>query len=628
MISVNGAPQGSTHRELKTILFADVAEYARLTEINEDRTHDNLCARYSLITNLIRHHNGVIHRTEGDSLLATFSATSNALQCAVDIQSISSDHNESLSNCEKFKLRIGINCGEVLIDNGEAFGNCVNIAKRLEAFAKPGEIVFSEALFNHVHRKLPYNYSYRGKHHLKNIHKPVKIYSVSLNQNFSLTRINIFSAFALKLKDSFLPIFTYAISITCVIFIAFHIAFDKTNTINALLKTIPNSNENNNKTSIDKIPLTNITNDTHHLNIKESDFAAINRGAYDADSLNKIISSLQNELSTHQHVQNQLTLKYKSQIKTLNTLETQNTKLIAQQEDIRKRFRLVENELNIKNEQIKAYTNKNRTLIEANKNLLTKLDKVISQQALSTYENLYAEYNPVRQQIIDIIESNPTPIVDDENQINCSIYTNKGVKPQSLESISGSVREELFCRPNNNENAPLPQSKLAEPEIFKKELTPKKKKIVIYAYIPTLPHKTINNKKIISSNIVNLYKEALADSALQSYKTNFVLLSPPIESNDFKSLDVEHCNVYEADYVASVRIAKSITSWTQSSSLVVYNCKSEVVTKRDTRHLLSDSWTENGGLYLTPSTLDSFNSQVHSMVDLALNDITHSELEL
>ncbi len=623
MINVNGAPQGSTHRELKTILFADVAEYARLTEKNEDRTHANLCARYSLISNIIRHHCGVIHRTEGDSLLATFTSTSNALQCAIDIQSISSEHNETLSSNEKFKLRIGINCGEVLIDNGEAFGNCVNIAKRLEAFAKPGEIIFSETLFNHVHRKLPYKYCYKGKHRLKNIHKSLKIYSVSLKQNNSVTKIKIFSDFSFKLKSSFLPIFTYAISIFCVVFIAFYIGTEKTNTNYIFSKASQNSKDNHDKTSNNKNSLTIKTNDTYRFNVNESNLAARNSRNYSVDTFNKMISALNNELNTQKYLQNQLTLKYKSQIETLNTLEAQNKKLIAQQEDIRKRFLLVEDELNIKNEQIRNYTNKNRILIEANKNLLTKLDKVISDQALSTYENLYAEYNPVRQQIIDIIESNPTPIENNEDQINCSIYSNKGVKPQTLESINGSVREELFCKPDKNESAPIPQSKLAEPGYYKKEFIPKEKKVVVYAYIPTLPHKTTNNKKIINSNIVNLYKNALADSAFQAYKTNFVLLSPPTDSDDLNSLDSEHCDVYEADYVASVRVAKSITNWTHSSSLVVYNCNSEAVIERNTRHLLSDSWTENGSLYLTPSTLDSFNSQVHSVVDLALNNFTH-----
>jgi len=158
MSSVNGAPQGTTYRELKTVLFADVAGYARLTESNEELTHSNLCARYSLISNLVDHHNGVIHRTEGDSVLATFTSATSALQCAVDIQNTSSEQNQDLLDEEHLCFRIGINCGEVLIDNDEAFGNCVNIAKRLESLAAPGEIVFSKALFTHVHRTLPYKY--------------------------------------------------------------------------------------------------------------------------------------------------------------------------------------------------------------------------------------------------------------------------------------------------------------------------------------------------------------------------------------------------------------------------------------------------------------------------------------
>ncbi len=622
---MNGAPQGTTYRELKTILFADVAEYARLTETNEELTHSNLCVRFSLISNLVRHHNGVIHRTEGDSVLATFASPTKALQCAVDIQTSSFEQNETLQKEENLSFRIGINCGEVIIDSGETFGNCVNITKRLESLAEPGGIVFSESLFSHVHRTLPYKYKCLGQHRLKNLHNSIKAYKVCLNQKGSYISNTTF--FNCRIKKPLFPIFTYAFSTACALFFAYHIGTAQLNNntkisftdkISEIKPDISLRNKKNSEIVLYK--------SKHIEHLHENDLNLNQQSKIDES----LLAQAHEKILTYEKNQEFLVNKYENQRKALDGLKRLNHKLISQQESMSARFDRIEKELSLKNILIDDYAAKNINLIEANKTLLSRLDEVISQQTLNTYENLYAEYNPVRQQIIDIIESQPqSETLNEEKQFtNCSIYSNDAVKPHSLESSKGTIREELFCAPETDENTPIPQSKLAEPETFKSDLSPKEKKVVVYAYIPKLPHQTGKHARLISKNIVELYKKALSDSSLQSYKTNFVLLSSPLNSKDFKSIDNEHCNIYGADYIASVRLNEIQTNWPMSSALVIHNCKTDSVLKRDSRYLLSDSWKDNGGLYLTPSTLDSFNSQVHSIVDLALNNIVTSEVEL
>ena len=615
MSSMNGAPQKTTYRKLKTVLFADVAGYGRLTEANEELTHSNLCARFSLISKLIHHHNGVIHRTEGDSVLATFSAATSALQCAIDIQAASSEQNNCLNDGESLNFRIGINCGEVLIDSGEAFGNCVNIAKRLESIAKPGEVIFSETFFTHVHYTLPYKYKYLGKRHLKNLSQSIKVYSIQ--QPIKPSSTDYAAMLSYRTKNHFLPASALALSIIFSLFLAFDLDF----------RTIQ-TKKNDAIAFSDAV--TQKANEVELVSYNK-DILAINTPSINHINQNhKSIYKSQAKFNTYEDIQNKLVSKYEKQAKLLASFEKQNKKLLSQQTIMAENFLRIEKKLAAKQALIESYNKKNNILIEANRTLLTKLDNVISQQPLHTYENLYVEYNPVRQQIIDIIESRPEVPDPTENKLNCSIYSNEAAKPHTPDGAKGTVREELQCVETKNEHVPIPQSKLAEPTRYKKELIPKEKKVVIYAYVPKFPHQTLSTTNLINKSIVKLYKNALSSSSLQSYKTNFVLLSPPVTGNKLADLDIEHCNVYKADYVASVRVNNSQTNSNLpvSSALVIHNCNTGSFSKRNTRHLLSDWWNDDGSLYLTPSTLDSFNVQVNSIVELALNQLPPTELEL
>lgn len=217
----------TTYRQLKTILCADVSEYSKLMETNEQRTHTHLCARLSLIANLIDHYNGVTLRTEGDSVLASFDDATDALQCAIKIQIASAEQNKTLRQQEQLWLRIGINSGNAIIDNGEVFGNCVNIAARLESIAKPGGIVISESVFNFVENLLFYDYTYLGSHRLKNIVTPIKLYRVPLETE----KINEYSSFFITHLNKYYlkPSAAIAVSFSFVLFVSLLIQNNQTN---------------------------------------------------------------------------------------------------------------------------------------------------------------------------------------------------------------------------------------------------------------------------------------------------------------------------------------------------------------------------------------------------------------
>jgi len=602
---VNGASHGTTYRELKTVLFADVAGYARLTESNEELTHTNLCTRFSLISSLVHHHNGVIHRTEGDSVLASFPAATSALQCAVDIQNASSEHNSNLDSSANLSFRIGINCGEVLLDEGEAFGNCVNIAKRLESIAKPGEIIFSETFFNHVHHTLPYNYKYLGRKHLKNIKRSLKLYSIHLSKNSQPS--NALFKLSDKFSNTFSPLSIFTIAVAFLL-------FSNNLSLGDIQPVVYHHTQATN---------TNVITD----HTENNEFTTKSKKAFEYE---RLIVKTKAKLDAYDDLKIRLMGKYEEQTKLLKDLERNNKNLLRQNNLMAEDLSHIKNKLHSKESLLDSYSKENSSLIEANKNLLTKLDHVVTSQSLNTYENLYAEYNPVRQQIIDIIESKPKSIAEKDNKLKCTLYTNEAAKPQTIERTKGSVREELQCRETGIESAPIPQSKIAEPSGYNNDLTPKEKKVVIYAHIPSLPHNTANITKSINKNIVQLYKKALSLSSLQSYKTKFVLLSPPSNGNNLTDIDTENCNLYKADFVASVRL-NSPTNYSSpltTSALVIHDCGTESSAKKNTRYLLSDSWKSNGELYLTPAILDAFNLQVNSVVELALNHHTFSEPRL
>ena len=128
-------------RRLAAILAADVAGYSRLMGADEEGTHERLQAHLrELVEPKIREHRGRTVKNTGDGFLAEFPSVVDAVRCAVEIQRGMIDRDPEVPEERRIKFRIGINLGDVIVEEQDIFGDGVNIAARLEALAEPGEI--------------------------------------------------------------------------------------------------------------------------------------------------------------------------------------------------------------------------------------------------------------------------------------------------------------------------------------------------------------------------------------------------------------------------------------------------------------------------------------------------------
>jgi len=166
-------------RRLAAIFAADVVGYSRLMGSDEENTLAALKGhRRELIDPLITQHRGRIFKTTGDGILIEFASVVDAVRCAIVMQQGIEDRNANLPEAERIRYRIGINIGDVIVADGDIFGDGVNVAARLEALAEPGEICVSASVREQVAEKLPIGFFDRGEHGVKNIARPVRVYRV------------------------------------------------------------------------------------------------------------------------------------------------------------------------------------------------------------------------------------------------------------------------------------------------------------------------------------------------------------------------------------------------------------------------------------------------------------------
>jgi len=169
----------TTTRRLAAILAADVAGYSRLMGADEEGTLERLKAlRRELLDPKIAEHHGRIVKTTGDGLLVEFASVVDALRSAVEAQREMAGRNTGVPPDNRIELRIGINVGDIIVEDGDIFGDGVNIAARLEALAEPGGICVSARVQEDAVGKLDFAFDDIGEQGLKNIARPVRAYRV------------------------------------------------------------------------------------------------------------------------------------------------------------------------------------------------------------------------------------------------------------------------------------------------------------------------------------------------------------------------------------------------------------------------------------------------------------------
>ena len=169
----------TTTRRLAAILAADVAGYSRLMGADEEGTLERLKAlRRELLDPKIAEHHGRIVKTTGDGLLVEFASVVDALRSAVEAQREMAGRNTGVPPDNRIELRIGINVGDIIVEDGDIFGDRVNVAARLEALAEPGGICVSARVQEDAVGKLDFAFDDIGEQGLKNIARPVRAYRV------------------------------------------------------------------------------------------------------------------------------------------------------------------------------------------------------------------------------------------------------------------------------------------------------------------------------------------------------------------------------------------------------------------------------------------------------------------
>ena len=163
-------------RRLSAILVADVTDYSRLMRADESGTRRRMKSQLDeVIGPRVAARRGHIVNRVGDSLLIEFPSIVEGLECAVDIQRNLAQRNLGTPKDQRLYWRIGVNFGDVVVDEDEIYGDGVNIAARLETLAEPGGICVSEAVFTEVRNKLKVPFESLGPQRLKNISDPIHV---------------------------------------------------------------------------------------------------------------------------------------------------------------------------------------------------------------------------------------------------------------------------------------------------------------------------------------------------------------------------------------------------------------------------------------------------------------------
>src|SRR5580693_2769701 len=160
-------------RRLAAILALDVAGYSRLMSVDEEGTHERLKAHLGqLVDPKIKEHRGRTVKNTGDGLLAEFASVVDAVRCAVEIQRGMIDREPEMPDERRIRFRIGVNLGDVVVEEHDIFGDGVNVAARLEALAEPGGICVTGMVHDQI-RDLAYPFDDMGEQSVKNIARPV-----------------------------------------------------------------------------------------------------------------------------------------------------------------------------------------------------------------------------------------------------------------------------------------------------------------------------------------------------------------------------------------------------------------------------------------------------------------------
>jgi TolB-like protein/class 3 adenylate cyclase len=203
---------GQIERKLAAILAADIVGYSRLAGLDEERTLERLRAlRGELIDPVVSVHHGRVVKRTGDGILVEFRSVVDAIRCAVELQNGMIERNAGLPASGRIEFRVGVHLGDVVEEHdGDLMGDGVNIAVRLEGIAQPGGICISEDAYRQVRDRLREDFVDLGDKALKNIARPMRVFSVDVNDPLKPKPSSVASAEPRIRADGSAALGTYA----------------------------------------------------------------------------------------------------------------------------------------------------------------------------------------------------------------------------------------------------------------------------------------------------------------------------------------------------------------------------------------------------------------------------------
>lgn len=179
-------PKKRAERRLTAILAADVAGYSRLMGTDEEGTLAALKShRRDLVDRKLKKHSGRLIKTTGDGMLVEFASAVDAVRCAVEVQRAMVERNVDVPTDRRIEFRVGINIGDIIEDEGDIFGDGVNVAARLESIAPRGGICISRQVLDQIEGKTKLSFRELGRQNLKNIARPIEVYAIEIDETGS-----------------------------------------------------------------------------------------------------------------------------------------------------------------------------------------------------------------------------------------------------------------------------------------------------------------------------------------------------------------------------------------------------------------------------------------------------------
>src|SRR5262249_46422014 len=167
----------SVNRKLAAILAADVVDYSRLMGADEEGTLAALKQqRQTIFDPAVAAHNGRIVKLIGDGTIVEFGSVVDAVNCALVVQRSGPSAPDAVVRQSAIVVRIGINLGDVIIENDDIYGDGVNIAARLEPLAEPGGICISSIVHESVGNRVDIRFQDGGDISVKNIDRPIRVW--------------------------------------------------------------------------------------------------------------------------------------------------------------------------------------------------------------------------------------------------------------------------------------------------------------------------------------------------------------------------------------------------------------------------------------------------------------------